>query len=1153
MNLKQLTKKLLATLLALCLVLTVLPLPGAKAAGTNTDMASATPVQPGVPFTVESSQEYASLWYSFTTDQPGQYVYLSATAAVGTNTRAYVHLYSSNYGHLGNVMTQISGTAYTSYVCTDAPGTYYIEVQIDGGIGDHSAEIFFQLVDNDANEPNNTTASATPLTPGQTVDFTVAWRDYDYFSVTTAEDGQDIALTFSGFSHDHQGTIQLNFDGSESSKSVISNGTVYFHAAKAGTHIIRVNSGINSPFSLFMTADLLADDANEPNDTRESYTYLPMGTDATFRLGGHGDEDWFAFEAAVDPGETQKLYTLNFLDLNPDYTDELRYDVYAPDGTAVITDAYVNIRHSNVLACTQTGLYYVRVHTEDIYGSNKSMDLSRSLLRIRVEEGGADPYEGNDVWTDAAAVSVGAPVQFILASTADQDWFKIEVPQADMSLKITTDSRLTYYLFDSATLQEEGPRLDFSYNYLTWNNIYASDPQYYKFTTPGVYYLRLTSDSSYISQDLRSMTLELLPANKEEHNDSYLTAVPLFEGVPQSYIRTAGNDYEWFSIEVPAGVTQLAVCAEGNCDVFRKKDFESIGINAPSVSAGQTAVLNHPAPGTYYVHAYGSLCEEHQISYHLFYDALAGGTSIETAVPLPLGQWVDLAVSSNYYSLGALKAGDEVRLYSENIYDCYLYNSSGSSIASPGLSSDPYWTVQIPADDTYTLRIYSSISYDAAGRCRTGRILCDVGNTASAAPVIEGLPASLTLEVGQSYQVIPRLAPYNGDFDAKATNSTFSMSSGNSGILSTKNIYSGVFTAKAPGTTTVTVKPYSPTYSHLSFSYTITVTVVAAGSLTPATGLTIQGAPADMTVGEKVELTVDMQPVGANEAVSWSSSDPAVLYVSPSGSVTAVGAGTAIVTAATASGVSAQAQITVGPAPEKVPVTSVTLSDYDMTLYAGEAPTQLVATVNPANADYSGITWTSSNLNAATVDQQGNVTPLAAGISVITASAGDYKASCIVTVHGARVRVDSISFEQDTMDLPMNGKTTLVPIITPTDATVQNVTWLSSDETIAVVSRTGIVTALAVGTVTITATSVDNPELSATITINVTATAQLGDMNMDSFIDAADALMTLRYAVGAITLTEDELERADVNGDGFVDAGDAIRILRYDAGLIDKL
>lgn len=58
-----------------------------------------------------------------------------------------------------------------------------------------------------------------------------------------------------------------------------------------------------------------------------------------------------------------------------------------------------------------------------------------------------------------------------------------------------------------------------------------------------------------------------------------------------------------------------------------------------------------------------------------------------------------------------------------------------------------------------------------------------------------------------------------------------------------------------------------------------------------------------------------------------------------------------------------------------------------------------------------------------------------------------------------------------------------------------------------------------------------------------------GDVNMDGRIDASDALLVLRAAMGTFTLDESVLPLADVDGDGVITAGDALMILRLAMGL----
>lgn len=70
--------------------------------------------------------------------------------------------------------------------------------------------------------------------------------------------------------------------------------------------------------------------------------------------------------------------------------------------------------------------------------------------------------------------------------------------------------------------------------------------------------------------------------------------------------------------------------------------------------------------------------------------------------------------------------------------------------------------------------------------------------------------------------------------------------------------------------------------------------------------------------------------------------------------------------------------------------------------------------------------------------------------------------------------------------IPVGGTTALVATASPADATVPDVRWSSSDPTVATVSNTGLVTALAAGTVTVTATSVDGSGVSGSVSLTVT-------------------------------------------------------------------
>lgn len=251
-----------------------------------------------------------------------------------------------------------------------------------------------------------------------------------------------------------------------------------------------------------------------------------------------------------------------------------------------------------------------------------------------------------------------------------------------------------------------------------------------------------------------------------------------------------------------------------------------------------------------------------------------------------------------------------------------------------------------------------------------------------------------------------------------------------------------------------------------------------------ANSITLNQTTANMMVGEALQLTANVLPSNAtNKTVTWSSSNTSIASVSSDGLVIAQGKGTAIITATTTDGsnLSATCAVTVN----NRLATSISLSKSNTQLNVGESE-QLIAYVYPDNATNKTVNWRSSNENIARVSSNGLVTAVSAGTATITATTTDgsnLSASCVVTV--SIIPVTSISLNQTNLTLDIEETYRLIPSFVPNYATYKTVTWKSSNNAVAKVSNEGLVTPVAPGTATITATTTDGSNLSASCQVTV--------------------------------------------------------------------
>ena len=241
--------------------------------------------------------------------------------------------------------------------------------------------------------------------------------------------------------------------------------------------------------------------------------------------------------------------------------------------------------------------------------------------------------------------------------------------------------------------------------------------------------------------------------------------------------------------------------------------------------------------------------------------------------------------------------------------------------------------------------------------------------------------ATLEMVEGDTENLTATVMPAN----ATEQGVTWTSSNGNVATVDAQ----GKVTAVAEGTAIITATSVNGKTSQCA--------VVVSKKANPVTAITLNKTTLRLTEGENEILTVTYTPENADgRSVTWTSSNGNVATVDAQGKVTAVVEGTAIITATSVNGKTAQCAVVVSK--KANPVTAITLNKTTLRLTEGENEI-LTVTYTPENADGRSVTWTSSNGNVATVDAQGKVTAVVEGTAIITATSVNGKtAQCVVIV-----------------------------------------------------------------------------------------------------------------------------------------------------------
>lgn len=358
--------------------------------------------------------------------------------------------------------------------------------------------------------------------------------------------------------------------------------------------------------------------------------------------------------------------------------------------------------------------------------------------------------------------------------------------------------------------------------------------------------------------------------------------------------------------------------------------------------------------------------------------------------------------------------------------------------------------------NTCTQILGGSVDY-GAGRLDAGAAVAYVYNNLRVASV-DVSPESEVIDHSETLMLTTTITPSN------AVNKNVSYSSNDETIATVDS--TGLVTPHISNNGTAIITATSEDGGHTDIC---TVTVVDVKVI----GVDIVNEN-QIDVGEILSIAAIVTPSNAtNKNVVYISSDESIATVDASGNVEGIAMGTATITVTTEEGdFTDNCTLKVG-----YPVESVLIDDGQMDI--GQTH-QLTPAFTPSNATNKNVTYESSNTDIVTVDESGLVTGIAFGTVTITVTAedGGHTDTCTII---SGYHVESVSLSPETMEIPVGGNDQVTTDISPNNATNQNVSYSSSDESVVLVDAVGVVWAQSVGTATVTVTTEEGGHTDTTI------------------------------------------------------------------------
>lgn len=389
---------------------------------------------------------------------------------------------------------------------------------------------------------------------------------------------------------------------------------------------------------------------------------------------------------------------------------------------------------------------------------------------------------------------------------------------------------------------------------------------------------------------------------------------------------------------------------------------------------------------------------------------------------------------------------------------------------------------------------------------------------------ISEIPA---LQSGATYQLHPRLKDGNQEY---VENVEFAFTSANENVVSVSE--DGLIEAKSltkQASADVTISCVNPEDATQLVEMVWTVVVNAI----PVTEVTVERDAKTMIVNDTYSIVTTVVPAEALQEVVYESDNEQVATVSAGGVVTALQAGNATIT------VTSRADDTKTATMEVTVIDVPVALELDKTAHSMKATdscllgVQLVyASGKKEPVENDKLSFVSKHVSVATVDAQGKVTaleqttyPQTATIEVTYSVSYEMDgetitkqivAQCQVTVTPIPVEAVELLNKEDSITLEIKDTYELLVNVLPANATNKELTFESSDTSVATVNKKGVITAKSIGEAVITVASKENSTVCATFKVKVYQTvfdvSKLGADGTDSKSDASAINKVLAYA-----------------------------------------